>query len=115
MQFARAGYTDAEIQAALVAPTRQIRVRYELLGRDLQYKRDITTVSSGTITFDSGSAIMRTAAFEMHDEEIDYLSARVRPDFGLRMGDTWAEWPLGVFVLSSPERVAKAKTVSRTV
>lgn len=115
MQFARAGYTDAEIQAALVAPTRQIRVRYELLGRDLQYKRDITTVSSGTITFDSGSAIMRTAAFEMRDEEIDYLSARVRPVFGLRMGDTWAEWPLGVFVLSSPERMAKAKTVSRTV
>ena len=115
MQFARAGYTDVEIQAALVAPTRQIRVRYELLGRDLQYKRDITTVSSGTITFDSGSAIMRTAAFEMRDEEIDYLSARVRPVFGLRMGDTWAEWPLGVFVLSSPERMAKAKTVSRTV
>ena len=113
MQFATAGYTENEVKKALVAPDRQIRFRYELLGRDMKHKRDLKTVSDATIAFNSKNAIMRTAMFTMREDEIDYLSARIRPVFGLLMRpDTWLEWPLGVFVLSSPERKATGKSVT---
>lgn len=116
MIFAKAGFTVDEIKAALVAPQRRIRFRYELLGRDLAYKRDIRTVSAASIVFDSTASIMRTARFSLkEDGDIDFMSARIRPVFGLHMGTTWAEWSLGVFALSTPERLAERKSVTREI
>lgn len=116
MKFARAGFTADEIKAALVAPQRRIRFRYELLGRDLNYKRDLKTVSKASVAFDSAASIMRTAWFSLkEDSDIDFMSARVRPVFCLGVGDSWAEWPLGVFVLSTPERLTEKKSVTREI
>lgn len=117
MIFAKAGFTADEIKTALVAPQRRIRFRYELLGRDLNYKRDLKTVSRASIAFDSTASIMRTAWFSVkEDGDTDFMSARVRPVFGLHMtGSTWAEWPLGVFVLSTPERLTERKNVTREI
>jgi hypothetical protein len=117
MIFAKAGFTADEIKAALVAPQRRIRFRYELLGRDLNYKRDLKTVSAASIAFDSTASIMRTARFSMREDgDVDFMSARIRPVFGLHMpSDVWAEWPLGVFVLSTPERSAERKNVTREI
>jgi hypothetical protein len=116
MIFAKAGFTADEIKAALVAPQRRIRFRYELLGRDGNYKRDLKTVSAASIAFDSTASIMRTARFSLkEDGDIDFMSARVRPVFGLHMTNTWAEWPLGVFVLSTPERLTEKKSVTREI
>lgn len=116
MIFARAGYTADEIKAALTASKRRIRFRYELLDKNLKYKRDIKTVSQASIYFDSTASIMRMARLSLkEDGDIDYMSARVRPVFGLDMGDVWAEWPLGVFVLSSPERSANGTAVYRDI
>jgi hypothetical protein len=116
MKFERAGFTADEIKAALVAPQRRIRFRYELLGRDLNYKRDLKTVSGASITFDSTASIMRTARFRLkEDGDIDFKSARIRPVFCMRMPNTWAEWPLGVFVLSTPERLTERKNVTREI
>jgi hypothetical protein len=96
-------------------------------------------VYSAHIYFNCEDAIMRTAQFSMKDEPIDYMSARVKPVFGLRMkntmtwgdayertwqaalnddwapDDVWAEWPLGVFVLSSPEKVSNGETANRRI
>ena len=115
MKLARDGHTDAEVIAALHAPKRTIRFRYELLDRNLKYKRDIKTISEGSIAFNSASSIMRTAVFVMRDDPIDYLSARIRPVFGLLMPTGWIEWPLGVFVLSSPQRTDVGSAIERRV
>lgn len=116
MRFARSGFTDDQIKAALSAPSRRVRFRYELLGRDLSYKRDIKTISKASIAFDSTASIMRTALFVItEDGDIDYLNALVRPVFGLLIDNVWAEWPLGVFVLATPERISSRRTVMREV
>lgn len=117
MIFAKAGFSADEVKAALVAAKRQIRFRYELLSRDNRYKRDITTVEYGTVAFDSAASIMRTARFTLREDgDIDFLSARIRPVFGLQMpGNVWAEWPLGVFVLVTPERAARGRSVFRDI
>lgn len=142
MKFAVNGYETDAVKSALTAPNRVVRFRYELLDRNLKYKRDLNTIESASIDFDSSQSIMRTARFSMHDENIDFLNARIRPVMGVRIpravtweeisemtwadaakmtwGELtgkygWAEWPLGVFVLSSPARTSSGRSVVRSI
>jgi hypothetical protein len=110
MKFAVSGYDAETVKSMLTAPCRAVRFRFELLDRNLQYKRDLRTVESASIEFDSTQSIMRTARFSMRDDNVDFLNARIRPVMGLGIPktSTWLEWPLGVFVLSSPARTPSA-------
>ena len=116
MRIAVSGYTEDEIMAALHNEERHDLFKYELLGRNLQYKHDLTTVVQASIQYNSNDSITRTARFLMRDEAVDYLSCRIRPVFMLKMPDGgFAKWPLGVFVLATPQRNDSAQGVTRDI
>ena len=142
MILQKGSYTREQIIDALHAPQRVIKFRYDLLDKNLRFKCTLKTISTAGISYSAQNSIKRTATFTMRDEAIDYLSARVRPVFCLKMsrGNTWGnvaaktwgevatktwgeirrtvewiEWPLGVFILSSPARTADNNVVIRDI
>lgn len=116
MRLAVSGYSEEQILDELHASARNVRFRYELLNMSLQYKKDIPTISSASVDYDGYDSIPRTARFEMGDIPMDFFRCRIRPMFGLRMKDGgWAEWPLGVFILATPDRTADGLSVNRSI
>lgn len=136
--MARGGYTAEQVKAALHAPNRQIAFRYDLLDSQNNYKRALTTVMGGSISYNSLAEIKRTARFSIKDDgTINFLSDRIKPYCRLwvppgrvlaryytflqasfpalheeiRLAPEtggWVEFPLGVFILSTPPRRADA-------
>lgn len=108
------GYTREQVMQALHASGghRQTKIRYELLNRH-DIKIGELTATGGSIIFNSEAEIKRIANFTIKEsKDIDWLNDRIRPVFCLRMPDSgWAEWPLGVFLISSPRRTANNVTM----
>ncbi|MEJ8546634.1 hypothetical protein [Brevibacillus borstelensis] len=116
--LARNGYTAEQVKKALHAPHRSLRFRYELLDKQNQLKANLSGVLSGKVSYQSLAQIKRTATFKLReDSSINFLSDRIKPYVLLRMSDGgWTEWPLGVFVLSTPpRRVDGAGVITRMV
>lgn len=117
------GHTAAEIRAALVGSsgTRRWSFRYELLDSTNVFVADLDNVLTGSVANNHLADIKRTAKFRIQDSgEIDYLSDRIKPYARLHLEpygeDDWVEWPLGVFILSTPTRTAEEDgTVLRDV
>lgn len=101
-------YTPAEVRDALTAPSgiRDTRYRFELLDSNNVYKKDLDLVASGEVTNNYLADIKRKAKFSIRDDgSINYLSDRIKPYAMLKMSDGgYVEWPLGVFLLSTPSR-----------
>lgn len=97
------GYTKAEVKKQLHSE-RVVKFRYELLNRHDMKIGELTVLPGGFITLNSLAQIKRTANFKIKEaNDIDWLNDRIRPVFCLRMPDGgWAEWPLGIFLISSP-------------
>jgi len=104
--LAKSGYTEAQVITALHASNRQIAFRYDLLTSANVFKKALTTVTAANVANNSLAEIKRTAQFTLRDDaEINYLSDRIKPWVRLKMLDGgWAEWPQGVFLLSTPPR-----------
>jgi len=115
--LARNGYTAEQVRAALHAPNRQIAFRYDLLDNSNNLKKPLGCVQAGSIANNSLANIKRTAKFTLWDDgTINFLSDRIQPWARLKMSGGWVEWPLGVFVLSTPPRKADISgTVTREV
>lgn len=102
----QAGYTQQEVLQMLQG-SRTIDFEYELLDNR---ERILTKLNaSGTIAFNSTSEVMRTASFEIQEERLNeyskfYSDMRIRPFFKLKVQDSWLRYPLGVFIMSSPQR-----------
>jgi hypothetical protein len=97
---------------------REWKFRYELLTSSGIKIRELDNVLGGTIANDFTAEIKRTAKFTILDDgSINYLSQRIRPWAGIMMPDgTFMEWPMGVFLLTSPKRsVDISGTVVRDV
>ena len=112
------GYTTSEVRAALHRGSRSWRFRYELLDVNGRPKRELTNVLSTTISNDATAKVKRTARFDIVDDgEIDFLSERIKAYAGLVMPDGGvAEWPMGVFLLTTPPREAdESGVVTRKV
>lgn len=111
--LAKGGYTAAQVQAALHSPVREIHFRYDLLDSTNKLKARLTNVTSGSIQYSSLAEIKRTARFVVQDDDsINYLTDRIKPYARLKMPDGgYAEFPLGVFILSTPPRKADAAGV----
>lgn len=114
-------YTDAQVIAALSGAngTRTMRYRYDRLDSLNTFIESITQVVVGAKVSNNALAdIKRTASFTVLDRTaINWLRDRVRPWAVLAMpnGGT-VEWPLGTFLLSTPERVvSEAGVVMREV
>lgn len=95
-----------------------VKFRYELLNKD-DVKLGELKAQPGRVALNSLAEIKRTAVFQITEQEahdIDWLSDRIRPVFCLQMQDGgWAEWPLGVFILSSPTRRDENGKIKRSV
>jgi hypothetical protein len=108
------GYTAAQVMAALHGSNRTMTFRYELLDAQNRFKSPLTgVVLSGSVANNALADIKRTARFSLlEDGSVNFLSDRIKPYARLRMSDGgWAEWPLGVFVLSTPPRKASSSGV----
>lgn len=107
-------YTATQVGAALKAPMRRLYFRYNLLDVNGNFKKQLTGVTSGWISYDYTQSIKRTATFTLEeDSSINYLSDRVQPfallyipptTQDLTKGGAFAQFPLGVFLLSTPPR-----------
>lgn len=118
LPLARNGYTASQVDAALHAPVREIHFRYDLLDDTNTFKKTLTTVTGGSVDYDTTQQIKRTAQFTLQDDgSINYLSDRIKPWARLLMPDGgFAEFPLGVFLLSTPPRQADdALVVTRQI
>lgn len=96
------GYSREEIIKRLHS-NRVVKFKYNLLNRNDIKIGELTVLPGGTVALNSLAEIKRTASFtikETHD--IDWLNDRIQPVFSLKMDNDWAEWPLGVFLMSSP-------------
>lgn len=106
-ELAQKGYSRQEVINALQMKhgSRQIKFRYDLLDKDGNFKKTLTTVIDGQISMSAFADIKRTAKFTIKDDiSIDWLSNCIQPFFMLKLGMDWLEWPLGVFILSSPKK-----------
>ena len=105
-------HAEAEILDALhgVSGSRLLTFRYDLLDSDNTYLQALDgLVEQGKVSQDWLADIKRKATFTIRDTGVvNYLSDRIKPWVRLHLppyGDSdWAEWPQGVFLLSSPKR-----------
>lgn len=117
----RNGYTAAEVQAALHSANRRISFRYELLDQNDQPVGIEPEVLNGSIEYGALREIKRTGRFKIKDSgKIDYLRHRLKVYMRLHMpkkpgADGYAEFPLGVFLLSTPPRRDEHGIVVRDV
>jgi hypothetical protein len=108
LQLARGGFTDDQIKDALHGKrgSRKIRFRYDLLDKNENKKQTLTSVIGGEVKFSALNDIKRTASFTIKDDPaINWLSDRIQPFVEVLINNTsWVEFPLGVFLPSSPTR-----------
>lgn len=128
-------YTEKELKDMLHAAkgSRRIKFRYDLLDKNERKIRELTNVLSGEVSMNAFNTIKRTAKFSIREdaaEPIDFLSNRIQPFVLLKMPDKWVqtstgsrqliegqwiEYPLGVFVLSSPTKKEQGDYIYRDV
>lgn len=112
------GYSTDAVKKALHAANRIIAFRYDLLDKQNNFKSQLNNVLAGSVANNALAQIKRTARFNLRDDgSINFLSDRIKPWARLKMPDAgWAEWPLGVFILSTPPRKSdSAGVVTREV
>lgn len=116
VSLAVGGYNADQVrrQLHMEGGTREVQYRHELLNKDDGYLGELDQVQ-GTLTYNSLAEIKRTARYTIGRplvDEIDWTNERIRSYFRLKMPDGgWAEWPLGILLLSSP--TAQAGSVGR--
>lgn len=117
MDLSRDGYSHNEIKKVLHSSNRQVDFRYELLDEFNQKKRDLMNVTSAEISQSMLAQIKRTARFSLIEDNhpIDYLRSRIKPYMRLKMSTGWVEFPLGVFLLSTPVRKDSLQSVEREI
>lgn len=107
-------HTPGEIRNALagISGTRRWSFRYSLLDKSNKLLvEDLDNVIAGKVEQNWLNDIKRTATFTIRDTGgIDFLADHIMPRARLHLApygaEDWVEWPLGVFLLSSPKRTA---------
>lgn len=111
--LARGGYSTNEI-LAMLRGHRTVDYRFELLDKNELPIGRLT--ADGTIDYDAESSIKRAARLTVqHADDIDFLNDRVRPYMVLQTPTGALEFPLGVYLMSSPNRTMTAAGANRTV
>lgn len=107
----RNGFSAAEVRNALHGRSgdREVRFRYDLIRNGVPTGQ--LPVLSGSVRYSAEDEIRRTARFELASVspdgvQINWLTDLIRPCMLVRVGEGWAEFPLGVFVPSTPTRQA---------
>lgn len=110
------GHSGGLIRAALAGTegTRRWSFRYSLLDKSNNMLiEDLDNVIAGKVEQNWLNDIKRTATFTIRDTgNIDFLADHIMPRARLHLQpygpEDWVEWPLGVFLLSSPKRKAES-------
>lgn len=117
-------YTDDQVVAVLTGRKgpRIMSYRYDRLDEFNNYVEPLAGIVGGSVANNALGDIKRTAKFSMLDiGSFNFLKDRVRPWAHLAMpkaygGPGFVEWPLGVFLTSTPTRTLNADgTVTRDV
>lgn len=120
LSLSKPGYTDKEImdKLHLADGTRNVKYRYDLLNKQ-EIKIGELDAISGNIGLSSLAQIKRRGSFNFKENElkdVDWLNDRVQPFFMLQMNDgNWIEYPLGIYLMSSPTRNIRSNGVYRQV
>lgn len=111
VELGKDSYSRAEVvkQLHMQQGSRRVAFRYDLLNIDEVKIGELKAqAGSNRVSMHSLAQIKRTAQFTFKENElndVDWLNDRIKPVFRLQMPDkNWVEWPLGVFLLSSPAR-----------
>ncbi|KAA0956625.1 hypothetical protein FQ085_11570 [Planococcus sp. ANT_H30] len=110
--------TRQEITDAIHGATgsRELAFRYDLLDKNDQKIREITSIVDGQVEMNAFATIKRTAKFTIKDDgNINYLTDRIQPFARLKVKGEYIELPLGVFLLSSPTKEDENGIVFRDV
>lgn len=114
VNLSQAGYSNDEVIELLTAPNRIIDFEYELLDRDESYL-GMVTVTAGKIDFDSTASIMGAGAFSIKElTDINYIDERIKPYFKIKAPNGWLRYPLGVFLIESPNRKSDGRRITRS-
>lgn len=114
----RNGFTKQDVMDGLHARrgSRVERFVYKLLDRNNQEIKILSNVTGGDVKYSSFSEIKRTATFYIVDDgSIDFLSDRIQPVFEILINNQWISFPLGVFLLATPERRDEGVTIKRDI
>ena len=111
--LATSQYSEKQIHAMLTGD-REVWYEFDLLDKN---KIPIGKVNaSGSIDYNSTVSIQRTAQLELIEtRDINFASDRIKPSMCLKTPTGIEKFPLGVFFMSSPSRVASTGTVHRSV
>lgn len=102
--LAQQGYTTDQVLDAL-SSNRTISFRYDRLDKNGDILGPFPGVMSAVLDHSAFADIKRTGQFQIkEDTAVNYLTDRIKPYMRLRIGSDWLEWPLGVYLLSSPTR-----------
>lgn len=112
-------YPDAAVIDALTGRygARTMTYRYDHLSAANDYLGPVDWVAAGSVANNALAELKRTANFTILDRtNINFLRDRIRPWACLAMPDGGrVEWPLGVFLLSTPDRDLDEVLVSREI
>lgn len=112
--LAQSGFTEEQVRTAL-RTSRTVSYGYELLDKNDTTIGEIQ-VSSCQIYNDSEASIQRSIQLStQNDSDIDYASDRIRPYMKLKMGNSYLNYPLGLFLMSSPTRKEDNGSVQRRI
>ena len=89
---------------------RYIKFRYDLIRGGVPIGQ--LPVISGSVRYSAKDAIQRTAKFEMADDSrINWLSDLIKPYMMIQIDEKWVEFPLGVFVPTTPTKQSGSSTI----
>lgn len=111
------GFSEAAVKAVLHGP-RTVDFRYDLLDVDGSLLGPLVNVEGGSIQHGGFDDIPRTAKINISGDvsAINFGRHRVRPWMRVEITPgQWAEWPLGLFLMSTPGRAAWENNSGRSV
>lgn len=111
--LAQNGYTSNEI-LRILERERVIGFSFDIMDRNERVLSHAN--ASGRVSFDCRNEIMRTASLKVQEERLwefakYYSDMRVRPFFELKTTSGWVKYPLGIFIMTSPNRNVEDNTV----
>lgn len=116
LSLARNGLTEKQVSDALHARTGVRKVRFHFYIIRNGVRAGEMPAVSGNVRFSASDEIQRTASFEFMDEStVNWLTDQIQPVMEVDTQGGWAEFPLGVFVPSTPTRSADGDNLHYTV
>jgi len=113
-------YSNNQIKDALFFKdgVRNISFKYDLMDLNDIKIGELDGIT-GKVSFGEFRTIKRSATFQLNEylqKEINYFTDQIQPWFILHMPDGGAvEWPLGIFMLESPNRITKDHISTREI